>query len=156
MPTPTSLERIKLSSSVSIGEYRKLEAERNRQEIARFIKERFNEYYVAPLVSMQTKHGFCMMAISCLLIEAITAFRKGWQDPTTRRSKPYREFFADHPSLGVTPPLADALYDHVRSGIFHLGETTGGWKILRRGPLVDPGNKTINAARFVIEVSKSI
>lgn len=133
-----------------------MEADQNRQEIAEFIKERFMERYVSPVLSMRRKNGFCMMAICCLLIEAITAFRKGWQDPTTKRSKPYREFFAGHPSMGVTAQLADALYDHIRSGIFHLGETTGGWRILRRGSLVDSINKTVNATRFVTDVQKSI
>ncbi len=151
-----NLEQVKLSSSVTIGDFRKLEEEQNRQEIARFVQERFSERYTEPLLSMRKKHGFCMMAICCLLIEAITAFRKGWQDPTTRRNKPYREFFAGHPSMAVTPPLADAIYDHIRSGIFHLGETTGGWRILRRGPLVDSNNKTVNAMRFLTEVQKSI
>jgi hypothetical protein len=43
MPTPTSLEQVKLSSSVTIRDFRKLEAEQNRQEIAKFVQERFSE-----------------------------------------------------------------------------------------------------------------
>src|SRR6266487_2110500 len=156
MHSTTKLERVKLSSRVTIGEYLKLVAEQNRQKLSEFVKERFTERYIDPVLSMRKKNGFYMMAICCLLIEALTAFRKGWQDPTTRRSKPYREYFADHPSLDVDPALADALYDHVRSGIFHLGETTGGWRILRKGLTVNPINKAVNATKFVTEVRKSI
>ena len=43
---------------------------------------------------------------------------------------------------------ADGFYKHVRCGILHQGETTGGWIIRRRGVLFDPAELAVNAARF--------
>ena len=38
----------------------------------------------------------------------------------------------------------------------HQAETTGGWKISRKGPLLDRTIKTINASRFQRELIKSL
>src|SRR5438445_376264 len=94
------------------------------------------------------------MAVNCLLIEAIQAFRNGWQGTTEKRKKPYRRFFKEHPSFGVLSSQADELYDNVRSGILHLGETYGGWRIHRRGPMLDFDNRTLNASLFFAEVQR--
>ncbi len=132
-----------------------MEAEKDRDEIVRFLRERFTERYFAPLESVQAPHGFFTMAVGCLLIETIQAFRNGWQGTTERRKKPYRKFFRDHPSFGVEPSQADALYDNIRSGILHLGETYGGWRIHRRGRMLDFANRTVNATLFYSEVKRS-
>ena len=45
-------------------------------------------------------------------------------------------------------------YKNIRCGILHQGETAGGWKILRRGKLLD--DKTINSVRFLEEIKKAV
>jgi hypothetical protein len=40
-------------------------------------------------------------------------------------------------------------YKHVRCGILHQAEATGGWKILRQGPFFDPRTNTVNAVRYL-------
>jgi hypothetical protein len=131
-----------------------MEAEKDREGITSFLRERFTERYFAPLESMRAPHGFLTMAVSCLLIESIQAFRKGWQGVTDRRKKPYREFFRAYPSFGVTTAQADELYDNIRSGILHLGETYGGWRVHRRGPMLDFELRTVNANLFLAEVRR--
>jgi hypothetical protein len=154
MPPPRSeIDSIKLSSSVTVAKYRQLETMEDRDAIADFIWERFEERYLLPIESMGKKNGFCIMAICCLLIEAITAFHEGWAGRIEQRRKPYRIFFARFATFGVNPEeQADALYQNVRNGVLHLGETLGGWRILRKGPLVDFVNRTVNATRFAAEM----
>ncbi len=141
-----------LSRKTTVARYRLMETARDRMGIAQFLRERFTERFFRPLESMTAPHGFLIMAISCLLIESIQAFRNGWQGVTEQRKKPYRKFFRDHPSFGVVPERADGLYDNIRSGILHLGETYGGWRILRRGPMLDFALRTINANLFFAKV----
>lgn len=149
----SGIESIKLSSSVTVAKYRQLEATKNGAAIADFIRERFLERYLRPIESMREKNGFCIMAICCLLIEAITAFDQGWAGRIENRRQPYRKFFAEFGSFRVNAQQADAIYQNVRNGVLHLGETLGGWRILRKGPLLDFANRTVNATRFAAEMS---
>ena len=50
--------------------------------------------------------------------------------------------------LGVFSQCSDDFYYGVRCGILHQAETTGGWRIRRRGVLFDTQSKIINATRF--------
>jgi hypothetical protein len=99
------MDKVKLSGKTTVAQYRQMEAAKDCAAIAGFLRDRFTERYFAPLASVQVRHGFFIMAISCLLIEAIQAFRNGWQGITEQRKKPYRQFFRDHPSFGVTAEL---------------------------------------------------
>ncbi|CSC77315.1 Uncharacterised protein [Vibrio cholerae] len=42
-----------------------------------------------------------------------------------------------------------AMPKHIRCGILHQAETTGGWRIRRKGELVDKNEKIINATKFM-------
>jgi hypothetical protein len=148
-------ETVRLSSHTTIKRYRELERARDGEEIVQFLQERFRERYFIPVETCQQPHGFFVMAITCLVIEGIQSFREGWQEVTQKRKKPYRRFFHDHPAFGISSDQADQLYDNVRSGILHQGETYRGWRILRRGPLVDFENRIINATAFFREVAKA-
>lgn len=75
-------ETTKLSSTITVEAYRKLEQNKKQKEIAKFIKQRFTERYIAPMQGAN-KHGFSMMAVSCLTIEALESFWQGKKD--TRR-----------------------------------------------------------------------
>jgi hypothetical protein len=52
-----------LSSSVSVPQYRALEKEESRDEIANFIYERFNERYIRPFDKNAKKNGFIMVRV---------------------------------------------------------------------------------------------
>src|SRR5713101_2867449 len=53
-------------------------------------------------------------------------------------------------------PVARSFYKDVRCGILHQGETRGGWRVLRRGPMFEPEGPTLNAARFLNEVAGAV
>ncbi len=155
------IENVLLSSSVTITKYRQLEEKKDRAAIADFLKERFTERYVRPLDGdPDMKHGFCTMAISCLMIEALEFFRQGWCDTRNRSREAFCLFFQrcleEELELGVFARLVDDFYKGVRCGILHQAETTRGWRILRKGPLCNPGTKTINATKFHSELEKAL
>ncbi|MDW8404338.1 hypothetical protein [Chloroflexus sp.] len=151
----SAIEETRLSSSVTIAQYREFEAQKDRENIADFIFERFSERYIRPLHGSQ-KHGFCMMAICCLMIEALESFYQGWPDTKGRSREAFHSFFEQcqkqQSPLGDFAQRADDFYEGVRCGILHQAETTRGWRILRKGPLYDPETKTINATKFLKEL----
>ena len=150
-----------LSSSVTVADYCRLEEAENRKRISSFIMERFTERYVRPLrVDPRKKHGFCTMAICCLLIEVLESFWQGWADTRRRSREAFRSFFQrcedQGLELGVFSKLADDFYEGIRCGILHQAETANGWRIRRKGPLFDPETKTINATKFHKELEKAL
>lgn len=146
----------KLSSSVSISKYRQLEKEQNQSEIIMFIRERFTERYITPLKG-ETKHGFCTMAICCLMIEALESFWRGWPDSRNKGELAFCSFFSrTDTDFKEFQSHAREFYKHIRCGILHQAETTGGWHIQRKGVLFDPATKTINATKFQDRLQKSL
>ena len=141
-----------LSTNYSIEKYKKLETAQNKAEIANFFVERFTERYISPINSTAStqKSGFCTMAVSCLLIEALESFWSGWPDTDHKGPLPFCQFFSRcqrfHSLIGYAP----AFYKHVRCGILHQAETTGGWTIDRHRdtPLFDPTGPRVNATKF--------
>src|SRR6266849_1700651 len=77
---PFDLNAVELSSSVTVGEYRRMEKAKCICGLAEFIRQRLSERYITPLTAIHRtmKNGFHTMAISCLLIETMEAFREGW------------------------------------------------------------------------------
>lgn len=70
-----------LSNNVTISDYLKIEKEKNKTEIVKFIRARFSERYITPLrCDPGLKHGFCTMAICCLMIETLESFWRGWDN----------------------------------------------------------------------------
>ncbi len=128
-----------------------------------FIRQRLYERYIDPIKALDLhkdakakKNGFSVMAVSCLLIETLVSFWRGW--PTTephtdakgrkvpgKSGRAFRLFFRTQPRFHAF--RGTRFHKHVRCGILHQGETTGGWTIERTGSLFD-GKKRINATRF--------
>jgi hypothetical protein len=147
-----------LSNEIRVSGYKKLEENKDRNAIATFFRNRFRERYIAPIeaIPLHAKNGFSIMAICCLSIEAIESFWNGWEDSTGRSQLAFCQFISRcsrfHALLGRSPDF----YKHVRCGILHQAETTGGWTILRKGPLFDKSGPTINATEFNKAVSGEI
>lgn len=159
----TNIDNTNLSSSVSVSKYLELEAARDRQAIASFIRERFTERYVTPIAKCprELKHGFTIMAVSCLMIEALESFRAGMEDTDRRSRQTFSQFFKrcedpgnrlsvlfSSPATFLNGSFLDDFYVHVRCAILHQAETSNGWRIRREGELFDPETKTINATLF--------
>jgi hypothetical protein len=139
---------VRLSSSCTVAQYRQHIETKDADAIVAFIVERFTERYLRPIsASADHKNGFTMMAVSCLMIECLESFRCGWPNTKNRSRATFRSFFSHWKQFENFRHVSDAFYDHVRCGLLHQAETTGGWRIIRRGPLL--AERTINATRFV-------
>jgi hypothetical protein len=94
------------------------------------------------------------MANCCLMIEALESFYYGWKDtrPKGMGKKAFRSFFSRVPAFDDLKVLSDKFYENIRCGILHQAETTGGWRISRKGPLFNSGTLTINATAFLNEL----
>ena len=153
--TKMEIEDVWLSSSVKVAKYRELKANKDKNRIADFIQERFTERYIAPLRGSK-KNGFAMMAVSCLMIEALESFWQGWPKTDGNKSEEaFKLFFnrcaRQNSPLGVFAKAKD-FYKGVRSGILHQAETTKGWRIQRKGCLYNQKDKIINATQFQNEL----
>lgn len=155
------MKDVMLSSSVTVADYLQFEDDKARDKIATFIRERFTERYIKPLlVDPAKKHGFCTMAICCLMIEALESFWQSWVDTQGRSKKAFHKFFqrcSEHNSeLGIFSDQANNFYEGVRCGILHQAETTRGWRIRREGTLFNPSTKTINATHFHKDLEREL
>jgi hypothetical protein len=85
-------ELTKLASDFTVRDYKAARDAEDRKKIADGIRRRFTERYIAPVSGGPTKHGFTMMAISCLMIEAFVSLRKGWKDSNGKSESAIRFF----------------------------------------------------------------
>lgn len=145
-----------LSSSTTVSAYLAMEKSEDRAGISRFIRERFHERYVAPFDGNRKKNGFIMMASACLMVEAMESFWNGWRQ-SPKSSDAFKQFFSRNQRFLSLQGYAHEFYAHVRCGILHQGETTGGWHIRRDvGVLFENATKTIDATIFLREMDGSL
>ena len=174
------LNNVELSSTVTVAGYREMERSQNRNGLAHFVQERLSERYIAPLqaVPPKKKHGFLVMAASCLLVETLESFYQGWEstdkgmnrvdikDPC-KPTDPNRTtvssgevafcyFFQREQEFAAFRPYEQAFYKHVRCGLLHQGETMSGWRVQRKEELFDVPNLTVNATKFLMAVRRSL
>lgn len=152
----------RLSREVTVNDYANLVKQANREAIAKFVYARFVERYILPMkhVERSYKNGFSILANSCLMIETLQCFREGLKDSTRQSRDLFERFFTEEArqggELGSFAEVSEDFYRDVRCGILHQGETRGGWRISRKGALLDKQSKTINAARFLKAVDGSL
>ena len=128
-PNPESTE---LVSATTVATYREMVRLKDRTSIADLIQKRFEERYLNPVLDSSAPHGFAMLAICCLMVEALESFRKGWASTESRRGgEPFCAFFQAHAEFSDLRPVAHDFYHAVRCGILHQGETTHGWRVNR-------------------------
>jgi hypothetical protein len=142
------------SGSVTVEDYERWrdEKEEGKVKLATLIKERLRERYIDPVEGMrlEQKNGFAIMALSCLLIETLESFYRGWpKSPNSNLA--FCGFFDRHANL--LPEFkghAQSFYANVRCGILHQGETTQGWTITRQAgaSLFEPASLVIHATKF--------
>jgi len=141
-----------LSKTVTVSDYLQMEKEKSKVEIVKFIKSRFTERYITPLrCDPDLKHGFCTMAICCLMIEALESFWRGWDNSRNQSELAFCSFFDRNHNLRVFDGYVTDFYKNVRCGILHQAETMNGWHIRRDGFLVDTQTKTIMQPCFTME-----
>lgn len=72
------------------------------------------------------RYGFAILAIDCLLVETIQAFKDGITDTRKKSKGLFRKFLMNSPLFGSyfsDEKQADEFYDQIRCGILHQGET---------------------------------
>ena len=147
-------------------------ADQNRKnDLSDFIYKRFYYRYIKPFeyrsskfiespssgkkvnkYSLLFKNGFSVMANNCLLIEALETFYRGWANSKNRSELAFIKFFTRDKNFTnfANNDMPTIFYKHIRCGILHQGEITGGWKISRdeEKDILDFSNKEINATKF--------
>lgn len=148
-----SVDDFELTKGFTVGSYKALEAARDTRQIAKFIRNRFSGRYIEPLLSVPTgkKSGFCIMAVACLMIEALESFRQGWEDSKGKSETAFCSFFDHFEPFKELRGHGSQFYAHIRCGILHQAETTNGWRIRRElgAPVFDSENLTIGANAFL-------
>jgi len=166
--------------TVSINEIEAYLADQNKKdELADFIYKRFYYRYIRPFeyrsldkiksaisgkrvnkYSLLYKNGFSVMANSCLLIEALETFYRGWTNSRSRSELAFLKFFTRDKNFRefANNDMPSIFYKHIRCGILHQGEITGGWKISRNDDvdLLNMTKKEINATKFMANLKKSL
>ncbi len=99
--------------------------------------------------------GLLVMAIGCLVIEALESFYQGKKDSKGESAKMFEELFKRPTGLRVFGN-GDWFYKQIRCGILHQAETTAGWRILRKGKLLDEDERTINATLFIRHLQAAV
>jgi hypothetical protein len=149
-PSALDPEQVELATGFTVHDYKVSCAAQNRERIAEAIRKRFTERYInAAGADTPYKHGFTMMAISCLMIEALESFRQGWATSNARSSAAFSSFFNHADAFRNFGGDAQQFYINVRCGILHQAETTGGWLIMRIGPMFESSTLTVNATLFL-------
>lgn len=159
-PLPKTGRDHQLAKGITVEDYERLKAQRDCRGIADLIRKRFGERYLNPInnTPLDNKSGFCMVAIGCLMIEALECFHQGWATSNKRSKAAFCEFFNREQPFQLLKRHSEAFYEHVRCGILHQAETTGGWRIRRDndGLLFDEATRTLNANAFLNALSESL
>lgn len=150
------MKNVKLSSKVTVGQYLKIEKDDDRIALAELVRDRFRERYFQPIekTAPEDRHGFAIMAICCLVIETLEAFYQGKKTTKNCSKEMFTDFFNRHSAFRNFRD--DWFYGDIRCGILHEGEARGGWKISRKGKLLDLEQKRINATKFMRELSQCV
>ena len=161
MNVDPAARQVLLASRFTVGDYLDAVDARNSAAIADAIHRRFVERYLQPASDATGPgRGFAMMAIACLMIEALESFRRGWPDTRVRGlgEQAFCSFFDGHDVFAPFRGHAREFYEGVRCGILHQAETTLGWRIRREGQLLTnvDGIRTINARTFVQALRKAL
>lgn len=148
---------------IRISTYEKWRDAQEKEKIADFIYERHYQRYIKPFefddptYRREFKNGFAIMANCCLLIETLESFYRGWSK--SRNELNFLKFFTREKEFKdfATDDIPSQFYKHIRCGILHQGETTGGWTINRSSSkLLDKSKLEINAVLFSERLKKAL
>lgn len=150
---PSSAGGFELAKNITVKQYREWETAAERDKLADFVIRRFGGRYFEPLERLPNngKSGFSIIAICCLSIEAYESFKRGWENTKNRSELAFCSFFDTEARFAVLQGLAATFYKHVRCGILHQVETTGGWRIhlKRQGAIFEPDTLIVNGEPFL-------
>jgi len=100
----------------------------------------------------QRRLGFAIMALNCLLVEALQAFREGLLNTRRKSEKLFVRFLTTHhPFSGYFDnATASDFYRHFRCGILHQAASRHGARVWSVGPLLgsDSEGLVVNRTKF--------
>ncbi len=155
---PAGNDKLKLAGGLTVADYQRLRAERNKIALVEFLHKRLHERYFVPLTKTNPKYlnSFATMATCCLTIEILEAYYNGWVDTRTKSKRAFVNFFKRVEPFALFRGFEEEFYTNVRCAIYFQGETSKGWKVRRKGELFDPQNKIINAAKFLTLLNEAL
>lgn len=141
---------VQLASGFTVRQYSDLVANKSIHDIAGLIRKRFQERYLEPALDNPNRHGFAILAVCCLMVEALESFRNGWKDSRGKSEGAFCSFFQRHDEFKELRPVAHDFYRAVRCGILHQAETTDGWRVDQREGLFAEiaGARWVSASEF--------
>ena len=74
-----------VGTEITLRRYSEMHDAKDRTGIAAMVRLRFAERYLDPILDSPKRHGFAMMAICCLMVEALESFRSGWSKTSDKR-----------------------------------------------------------------------
>lgn len=136
------------STGVTVANVKDWIASADRDKIAEFLRLRFLERYFDTVNG--SANGFLLMAVCCLVVEALESFRQGWATSDRHGERAFSSFFERYPEVRSLHGVAPQFYKHIRCGILHQAETSGGWTLTRKAPesLVNVAGKRVNAVKL--------
>jgi hypothetical protein len=132
-PPSHNPEDTEIASALTVRQYQHARDAKNREVIAEAIRRRFTERYIQPASKPTERHGFTMMAISCLMIEAFISLQKGWKTTDGKGELAVSLFFEGSDHFREFRGHGKAFYKNVRCGILHQAETNEGGKSCEQG-----------------------
>lgn len=155
MPTSAILCNSPRITTVQLSQYLR---GHDVEEIVDFIRGRFTERYVAPIRNVEPSKlsGFLVMAVSCLTLEVLHAFQRGWRSSERHTRTAFETFLSEQPRFTALRGFELAFYENVRCGITHRGETCSGWRIWKVGPLFQADRLIVNAIAFHCELEATL
>lgn len=168
-----------LASNLTVGQYRALREQLGTmptmngeawQQLVSAARGRITERFLEPIDALIRAHtprsnlinGFAIVALDCLLIDAIQAFREGRvRTGEGSSAKSFKAFWSTRHFEKWKRELNDGFFDRVRNAILHNGETRKDWVLNRKHDQllsVDPKRrtKTLNPYLFHRAVKASI
>ncbi|MFS8066736.1 MAG: hypothetical protein ACMG6S_10225 [Byssovorax sp.] len=104
----------KLVGDITIENYRDMVHAGDSSGIANMIDLRFTERYLNPVSNGSHVNGFAMLAVCCLMVEALESFRRGYTDTNRKSESTFCSFFQAQPEFVELRPWAHDFYSDVR------------------------------------------
>jgi hypothetical protein len=88
------------------------------------------------LDARERRFGFAILALDCLVIETLQAFREGLVDARRSSQRLFCTFLEEQPEFRFSSKVARIFYRDFRCGILHQAETFNGSLCFSIGPMV--------------------
>ena len=151
------------TKNITVKKYNDLISNNKKEELADFVYNRLYSRYIKSFefsdktYKKEYKNGFSMMASFCLLIETLQSFKEGLGDSKNISGSLIKIFFYETKFFPEFKNQGKEIYENIRCGVLHQGETTAGWKITRKeNESSSFSKKTINANEFMDDLKKSL